>query len=507
MWQLISEIRGYNCGYDFEYMRGDEVLPLDPIPNEVVGSVKLEDVMTQMAKEMSKWESTVRGIFEGDVGFQQARQEHIPTTAKKYAEHIDALHRCGILSDPYTLDHRRLHRWISGYFCVPKPPGNLSRSIFNGRAMSRMCRPPPCVNLFDIQAMLKLAGKHIGSFFTMDFRHWFHQLRWGKVSGALRNLFTIVFGNEAYTWLTLPMGWSYSPYLCQCISWFLVLHCESGEIPIFNTEDYVDRKEIPSHVRIMENGKSIGFVSITYDNVGVWCENADTSARIQSRIKRNTEIFNAIVKEDSVGSWTARSMSELGKRGRSATNEDARVRPAFPKFLGLEFCVRTTAGKRTLMWRIDEARMDVWKEHKYSKHSTNREVAQWCGRILRDAYVSLRPLFELENVIDVISAVGKLVDGKRIRWEDEYEFDDDTFAMMHRCWSAVLGNNWRANREAPKGEEQRVYLFTDASGTDGWGYVLADEEGRILDERTCPWTDAQRDMHIFVKEPGQPSGV
>ncbi len=151
MWQLISEIRGYNCGYDFEYMRGDEVLPLDPIPNEVVGSVKLEDVMTQMAKEMSKWESTVRGIFEGDVGFQQARQEHIPTTAKKYAEHIDALHRCGILSDPYTLDHRRLHRWISGYFCVPKPPGNLSRSIFNGRAMSRMCRPPPCVNLFDRQ--------------------------------------------------------------------------------------------------------------------------------------------------------------------------------------------------------------------------------------------------------------------------------------------------------------------------------------------------------------------
>jgi len=90
-------------------------------------------------------------------------------------------------------------------------------------------------------------------------------------SDHLSDLFTIMFNGYAYTWLTTPMGWSFSPSISQTFSWYIVLHREEGDEAFFDDIEIRTEEGLPSHVRIRNaTGTMIGFACITYDNIGVF---------------------------------------------------------------------------------------------------------------------------------------------------------------------------------------------------------------------------------------------
>lgn len=199
---------GGSCGGSGELDIPDssaEVLPLDPIPGDVVGCLNLRKVLRHMEVEMPDLKKLLTEIFDGRrVGYQHQHQTKVPVVSKKYGCHIDDLKRrfvdpntgedrCGILEFAYALEHSRMHRWISGYFAIRKGLTKFARSIFNGKALSRLCRQPPNVNLFELREMLHECCKFPGAFFGLDLRHWFHQVRWSEASEELRMLFTIVY--------------------------------------------------------------------------------------------------------------------------------------------------------------------------------------------------------------------------------------------------------------------------------------------------------------------------
>jgi len=487
----MQELSGYNCGgYDCDIADTDAVLPLDPIEREVVGALRLSEVLEQMRSEFPSWASVLRRIFDGDVGFQYKHQTRLPVVAKKYRAHMEHLQDCGILVFAYVLGHDSPHRWISGYFSVRKGCLRLSRSIFNGRALSLMCRPPPPVNLLELRTLLREASNHVGNFFMLDLRHWFHQVRWSSVGEGLRKLFTIVYEGLAYSWDTLPMGWSYSPFICEMLAWFLVLHLEPGERALFRKADYLnDHGGLPTHVHIQRPDGSelpIGFVSITYDNVGVFCSDCDTCLKIKKRVLRNLTLFGALVKEESVGYFSAKDMAEHARS------------PKRPEYLGLSLGVRTTAGERSLIWKVSEQRMKEWENSQYSNRMTRRRVAQWCGRILRHHYISLKPLFQVEEVIAVVRELGKQTGTRRELWNEMVTVNAESVEFLQAHWKNVLRDAWHTVRVFPASPS--LIVFTDASGWDGWGFVIADLSGQILFQRWCAWKEHEVHLHIFIKE-------
>ena len=81
-------LTGYNftqSGYDFDIPDHECVLPLDPIPKEIVAALRLPTLMTCMASEMPSWAKVLEGIFAGQVGFVGRPQTPLPVVAKKFA--------------------------------------------------------------------------------------------------------------------------------------------------------------------------------------------------------------------------------------------------------------------------------------------------------------------------------------------------------------------------------------------------------------------------------------
>ena len=121
----------------------------------------------------------------------------------------------------------------------------------------------------------------------------------------------------------------------------------------------------------MQGERAVGLVSITYDNVGIFCSDADTCLTLRKRILRNCQIYNARVKEEAVVFASAKDMAEKGRAQR------------FPEYLGLSFAIRTTDGVRSTIWRVADSRMKEWSLASYTRSMACRKIAQWCGRILR----------------------------------------------------------------------------------------------------------------------------
>ncbi len=155
-------------------------------------------------------------------------------------------------------------------------------------------------------------------------------------------------------------------------------------------------------------------------------------------------------------------------------------------------------GSRQLIWRISDKRLAEWKKARYSATMTYRKAAQWCGRILRHHYVSLKPLFEVEDVIQLIRQFGRYAGGDRKRWNDTVTISAESMEFLQVHWKTVLLNQWQSTKVDDS--LPSVVIFTDASGNDGWGFVIATLEGAILMEKWCPWRPQEIGMHIFIKE-------
>jgi hypothetical protein len=225
---LYSHIPYDASAWDLE---NADLLPLDPI--KVAGGADLATI-TRMAETLQcvfalqalGWLEDIDDLWI--VPPPERPPRFIPTPAP-YHPHLQYLagSRVGVLASVTAQDVR----FVSSYFAIPKND-EVSRSIFNGRALSDRCHVPPPVNLPDITDIIywikQLTAESKGKLWGMtgDIRHWFHQIRTGP---RVYQYFGLCCREQFYQWRCLPMGWSYSPRICQCIAWVLILFNDSPE--------------------------------------------------------------------------------------------------------------------------------------------------------------------------------------------------------------------------------------------------------------------------------------
>lgn len=483
---MFAELR---CPYqvdvydESDFEKDPALLDLDPIT--VAGALRTDELLSATSLPCAAW---AREILEGDVGFSRiGEQTRIPYVSSRWKKHMESLEAATILRCEGELNHKKHYPFICGYFGIAKDE-NWARSILNGKALSRLCRRPPNVNLLDIRDLLRLVA-HIKipvSFYQFDMRHWFHQCRLKK-GGRLESLFTLLFHGKVYRWTCLPMGFSFSPFVCQVLIWALLLFTESCEAPLWFTEDTLGVLP-PKFVRLRNprTGDECGFITVLYDNVGIFCTEPNLLDNLIARIRRNITRFGAVVKPGSEKLFHPKQMNVQALRYNC------------PVHLGVQFGFRREFGLYHAQWRVSPAKIDEWKQTPFpSGLSTPRRIARIAGRVMWHASLQLKPLYKVKAAITAIIEAAEFVGGVMKRWDEPFQCNATTSMGLEELWNTVLDNNWTGYKLRTC--TNKLYLFTDAC-EKGWGFVLADEQGSVLTQRSRPFKSAAKTWHIYIKE-------
>lgn len=296
---------------------------------------------------------------------------HHRPTHSKYNDHLEQLAGFGItkkLQGPQGL------RWISGYFAVAKD-AFVSRAIFSGRSLSRLFVCPPPVNIPSISDIFDLLSWLISSSvgstkkwfaYTADIRHWFHQIPIGNKLAIWMGLHS--GSNTFYQYRVLPMGWSFSPRICQCLAWCLIvappgvykdgrvpLSANSNEDGLASARKSLRQSEHPPKFVLLhdDTGEVCGFVTLTYDNIGLWCSDENIYNCLTKKIDQITKWCNITMKvQDPVdycnllfadGLKATATFIEPGAKGTS--------------HLGIQYALRLNDGQHRAAWRLDPERI------------------------------------------------------------------------------------------------------------------------------------------------------
>lgn len=485
MWQLFANLKlsAYKGAYDGCPANCVDAakLSLDPI---TVKSCQWKRLLESTDTMRASCDMALK-ILDGDndvIGFSGKKQSKIPVVAEKYRPHIMSLVEWDILNPlgPYRSS------WVSGYFAVAKNE-QIARTIMSGGLLSRECKKPPGVNILDIRDLLLMISKLNPRKICcsqMDLRHWFHQI--GLEKTKLRHLFHIVLGKETFEFLRLPMGWSFSPFLCQVISWALYTYRLPGDKQLFKQ---VSQEGLPSHLSLLEDP---GFATVLYDNFFMICEDQSVLDEIRSRLVRNMKIFEAIIKEGTLKSFPNKIMRMDLEREPCVDDEKSHL----PIHLGLQMGI-THRGWLKFTWRVDPHKIEQWKMLRIESLKSARQISQVVGRIIWANSLSLSPLYTIGGVLKIAASLGRHVGTTYSRWDTEYVRTEAESLVLHAAWEKTLRNEWRCDEHRPCREH--LYLFTDASST-GWGFVLTDICGLIIQQEKFEWKEASCHWHIFIQE-------
>ena len=406
----------------------------------------------------------------------------INTSSSKWSNHINALVEYRVLREVHLKEV--LH--TSRYFAVSKS-GGVARTIFNGRVFSKKCYPPRTVNLMPIDDLIRKVaqitqdGKKL-SVVIADIRHWFHQL-W-----VTRNeYFGICCDGKYYLWDALPMGWSHSPRISQCIAWGIILFVESNERRMFSTP--VSTVDPPQFLSVLQNDEEVGFITLLYDNIGMFCVSDDIAEKVKNRLDRNFERFKVKLKYNR--HYSAKRMNVNS--------------PLFdgPIHLGVQYSCICRVRKTFVGWRHDPAKCDGWRSALLnSPVCTSVSIARAIGIIIWDATISLKPLCRLGAILAILSRVAKLTEPTRIAWRlTTHTLNDDERASINLVLSEVLANAWRFNSTTVCDADTHAFLATDACTSKGWGFVHLSETGKIVQHASFAWkNDNVFGNVIFVQE-------
>lgn len=472
------------------------------------------------------WLSNVKPLWKGGHAPAPNLASVSARTSTGYISHLDKLIQYNVLLE--VTDPHGILRYISKYFAIPKSDGS-ARSIFNGKHLSDFFTAPPPVNIPDFGDVCRLMnqlftisrGRGFYSY-TSDIRHWFHQI---GVDDDVTSFFGLCCGPKNcprwFRWQCLPMGWSFSPRICQCLAWSLLLFNES----IAANDDGLRRarRELrnaehpPRHVTLYNNRhEEIGFITLTYDNIGVFCTDHNIFMALTNKIDANLKSANVQLKEfeirtpiDLFFTDPERPKKEPSTEEPDASRESKPVdRPvrSLPgggiRYLGVEYgFMRDEHGRNArLVWRHEFSRVEKWVPFLTKDRScfSAREAAKLLGIILWNCTIRQEPLCAQPIIMEALSTLAKAVDGRRHLWDQPYHIPENHQVAMQQCIERIRSNEWISTNKPKTGDVK--YLFSDASST-GFGYVLVNllAKTHIEENRGC-FPASLADQHIFLKE-------
>lgn len=477
-------------------------LPVDPVDPDLVGRVNISEMYRFAVERNYAFAVAVllllrTGQPEEVLLPESERDQPLPWlfTHDRWKNVVEEYARSGILevhsSSVAEADRMGYLLSASRVFGVEKGITEIARGVFSGRLLSLLCRVPETVNLCEIRDFIKLAVQlftRAPAFFQLDFRHWFHQIPSGD---GLRRLFGVLHNGIAYCYSAIPMGWSESPRIAQSISWIFILFRLKHEEEFFEVSTLSENSGHPPRFIyiVTKQGKRIGFVSVLYDNVGFFCADFEAAEKIQKRFQVNSARLHAIIKPGSI-----RLVSP--KQLRSSVPEN------WPVHIGVQFRWQ----EERLRWRVDPAAVSRWAERPVLEPDTKispRSVAQVVGCVMWHCMVGFVRLHRVAPALAILSRVSRIVHGNKSNWDKLLvTLSIEEAISIGEIWSMVLQNLWQSESQEENSSE--VIVATDASGHDGWGYVVMSMDGVILEQAAFGWSEKQKDWHIFLKELGAP---
>lgn len=424
-------------------------------------------------------------------------------TDEDYLDVLSDLVDWGILSD-VTKQHTAL-RSFGSIFTVKKA-GGKRRLIFDGRPLNKWCHRPFPVNLPGIAEIL-VKARRCKVIVSGDLRHWFHQI---GLFPNTRKYFGVRCGKSYFMSNTLPMGFCFSPHIAQATSWTLIFHKEDGAAVLFDSSCLASDR-LPRYVNVLQGGKVVGFVCITYDNFGVFLDVDDPvlTKAVVDRLKGNATHFGIVWKELSVHTCnkvehvikkddSATDPQKTGKKLRTESTSVKEPENVNAIFLGVEIDISNGSEIR---WRHAPKR-DAKMKGLARIPGSFREAAEIVGHVIWDSLISLRRLADVQDIISILKDMSKHIT-KKSDWNIRFD-DIPGPSLVTTAWLAEVNswrndsssNPWRCNKEALE-PQSMVLLCSDAADSLMGGVQLGVETPVILDK----WFKAaDPSTHIFIKE-------
>lgn len=268
---------------------------------------------------------------------------------------------------------------FSTYFGVLKTE-ELARAILNAKRINDMFLRPWSINLADppravktmarmlipkLQKLMREGGDGKIWMVSIDWRHYFHQFEAG---GYLKRFFGLAINDERgeqryYTWKNLPMGWSWAPYVAQCLGWHFLL--------FYNPRFGKKAHEMDSPPMFVETKDQDGLVFLYIDNVHGYFTSREAAVLFIKGVLRNMKYYNVAEKyiylDGQPLKYSAPEMKDMEEFHKApgkdlehitlvnAVDKDGKELPKEkPSALGLEFEVEPPYGVRLVPDKVEK---------------------------------------------------------------------------------------------------------------------------------------------------------
>jgi hypothetical protein len=176
----------------------------------------------------------------------------------------------------------------------------------------------------------------------------------------------------------------------------------------------------------------------------------------------------------------------------------------YVEFLGIQM-KRFKKGKQyVLQWRQIPDKILKWEPIfnemlTGAKPTTFRKISCVIGRVLWRQNISLRPLIDYHDLLQILRTRTKQRLREKRSWDAEILLTEAEVKTMALHIADVRKNipfNFTVNART----ERRTFSCSDASG-DGWGYIIYEDMNDLTNtSKGGTWHEAAKNCHIFVKE-------
>jgi hypothetical protein len=482
---------------------------LDPVEADLVGGALLEAMKRDLADGAQGWKFGGKAInfiksLDDFVAICNPPTQYVRkavSTQGEYASHMKELRRVGIVA----LVPEGTARFISTYFAILKTNG-LARAIFNGKRFSNLCQPPPPTKLPDItrvlRAMERLAMDSRPALIVGDLKHCFHQY---GLNPEIAKFFGLRTALGDFLWRTLPMGFSYSPWVAQCIGFTLMM--ETLRLCGYDVSKYIGEEDPPEYVAIYDaDGKLEVVAALWYDNVMFFVRDASRASKVKSTFQRLCNRYHIVLKELEL--FGTRSFFQADSMDHNATL----IRP---NYLGVEFRMIGTRGSGAegtdskgtdsmpshhwhLTWRMTRDKREKWSslKEKLGGVLTYQWVARIAGVILWSAHIRLQPLCRHSAILEMVKKCGVECRAKH-DWLKTVTLTPRERDTLISGIATSVDCTWATvSQMTPLGT---ILCAADSSGLRR-GHVVWSESRQLLDIQSHPWSGAMTTASIFIKE-------
>ena len=234
-------------------------LPLDPVTPDNVACIKNPALGFAFGESAWRVITDPRYFYTMVVNSSESINPIIMRTASDYREHVSFLKDWGLLETANKV-------YIAGrYFAVAKRAeerrDDKARTIYDGRTLNGFCRRPPPVNIpdpVDVSRFISTIPSARLCIYLADFRHFFHQF---GLHEAIRPFFGLSIDEQLFQWVTLPMGFSWAPFVAQATAMALIAEATQQ----YHARDYTTDTGIPHYIETKKGSR----IYLTYDNLAI----------------------------------------------------------------------------------------------------------------------------------------------------------------------------------------------------------------------------------------------